>query len=195
MLSFIRGTVESISGNVVTIDVGGVGFSISVTPRTLSGMKLGQPATVSVSLIVREDSMSLYGFSNTDERRLFEILQTVSGVGPRLAQTILAAVEPEALATALASGDETTLMHIPGVGKKSAARLILEIGDKVQAVAVATPQPTWKDDVHAALVSLGWSAKEATTAVDSVASTDVDTSDPGSALRAALSTLNRSGRG
>lgn len=195
MYSHIRGMVTSISGNTVVVDVHGLGYAISVTPRTLSKLSRTEEVTIPVLLIVREDSMTLFGFSSEDEKTLFTLLQTVSGVGPKLAQTILAATEPEALASALVRGDEVALTKIPGVGKKSAARLILELGDKLTAVTSApAASSTWQDDVEAALVSLGWNAKEAAAAVAKVSDTDVDPHDPGAALRAALATLNRSSR-
>jgi Holliday junction DNA helicase RuvA len=195
MFSHIRGFVTSISGNTVVVDANGLGYAISVTPQTLSKLSRTEEVTIPVLLIVREDSMTLFGFSSEDEKTLFSLLQTVSGVGPKLALTILAATNPESLASAIVRGDELALTKIPGVGKKSAARLILELGDKLTAITT-TPQvaTSWQDDVEAALVSLGWNAKEAALAVSKVNDSDVDPKDPGAALREALATLNRSSR-
>ncbi|MEY3277734.1 MAG: hypothetical protein RLZZ426_220 [Actinomycetota bacterium] len=195
MFSHIRGFVTSISGNTVVVDANGLGYAISVTPQTLSKLSRTDEVTIPVLLIVREDSMTLFGFSSEDEKTLFSLLQTVSGVGPKLALTILAATNPESLASAIVRGDELALTKIPGVGKKSAARLILELGDKLNAITT-TPQvaTSWQDDVEAALVSLGWNAKEAALAVSKVNDSDVDPKDPGAALREALATLNRSSR-
>ncbi len=187
--------MTSISGNTVVVDANGLGYAISVTPQTLSKLSRTEEVTIPVLLIVREDSMTLFGFSSEDEKTLFSLLQTVSGVGPKLALTILAATNPESLASAIVRGDELALTKIPGVGKKSAARLILELGDKLTAITT-TPQvaTSWQDDVEAALVSLGWNAKEAALAVSKVNDSDVDPKDPGAALREALATLNRSSR-
>ena len=195
MLSFLRGEVVAISGTTVALDVCGVGYAISVSPKTLSQLRVGATVTLPVTLIVREDSMTLYGFMDNDERSLFELLMTVSGVGPKLAQTILAAIEPAALSDAIAAGNEAALVRIPGVGKKSAQRLILELGDKL--VRLSQPEAaavTWQNDVVSALVSLGWSQKEAQAAVDGLDESAVDPRDAGSALRLALASLNRTGR-
>lgn len=195
MLSFLRGHVVAISGTNLSLDVHGVGYSINVTPKTLSHLRIGSEATLPVALIVREDSMTLYGFLDSDERALFDLLLTVSGVGPKLAQTILAALEPASLSEAISSGNEAALVRIPGVGKKSAQRLILELGDKLIASAKANvAQKSWQDDVVAALTSLGWSQKEAQAAVDGLDESSIDPQDAGSALRMALSSLNRAGR-
>lgn len=195
MLAFLRGDVVTISGTTVSLDVSGVGYAISVSPKTLSQLRIGANVTLPVTLIVREDSMTLYGFLDNEERALFDLLMTVSGVGPKLAQTILAAIEPSALSEAISAGNEAALVRIPGVGKKSAQRLILELGDKlVRLGQPATAVNTWQDDVIAALVSLGWSLKESQAAVDAVDESTIDPRDPGSALRQALTSLNRTGR-
>jgi Holliday junction DNA helicase RuvA len=195
VLSFLRGEVVALSGTTLTLDVNGVGYSINVTPKTLSQLRIGTSASLPVALIVREESMTLYGFMDTDERSLFDLLMTVSGVGPKLAQTILSALEPAALSDAIASANEAALVRIPGVGKKSAQRLILELGDKllVTSKSVETKK-TWQEDVVAALTSLGWSQKEAQAAVDGLDESTIDPQDAGSALRMALSSLNRAGR-
>ncbi len=195
MLSFLRGEVVAISGTTVALDVAGVGYAVSVSPKTLSQLRLGNSVTLPVTLIVREESMTLYGFLDNDERALFELLMTVSGVGPKLAQTILAAIEPAALSDAIAAGNEAALVRIPGVGKKSAQRLILELGDKLVRLSKPTAAvSTWQEDVVSALVSLGWSQKESQAAVDGIDESTIDPRDPGSALRQALTSLNRTGR-
>ena len=195
MLSFLRGQVIGVAGTTVALDVHGVGYAVNVTPKTLSQLRVGSEATLPVVLIVREDSMTLYGFLDTDERAVFELLLTVSGIGPKLAQTILAALEPSALSDALATGNEAALVRVPGVGKKSAQRLILELGDKLVANGRTAPVAnTWRDDVVSALTSLGWSSKEAAAAVEGLDETTIDTQDPGSALRLALASLNRTSR-
>ena len=194
MISQIRGSVVSIAGNVIVVDVAGVGYEITVTPQTLTPLRIGSEVTVPVRMVIREDSMTLFGFSSTDERSLFDRLQTVNGVGPKLALTILAATSAESLIAAITQGDEAALVRIPGVGKKSAARLILELGDKLIAPASAKRIATWQQDVIDALVSLGWSTKDATAAVARIDESSIDVSDAGAALRAALTLLDKSGR-
>ncbi|MEY4322433.1 MAG: hypothetical protein RL410_214, partial [Actinomycetota bacterium] len=156
MIAQLRGIVVSILGNVIVIDAQGVGYEVTVTPQTLSTLRVGSESTIAIRMVVREDAMILFGFSSTDERALFDRLQTVNGVGPKLALTILAATSADALISAISSGDEAALVRIPGVGKKSAARLILELGDKLIAPAAAQAS-RWQTNVIDALVSLGWS--------------------------------------
>ena len=166
---------------------------MTVTPQTLSTLRVGNEATIAIRMVVREDAMILFGFSSNDERALFDRLQTVNGVGPKLALTILAATSADALIAAISSGDEAALVRIPGVGKKSAARLILELGDKL-VTSSATQSSRWQTNVIDALVSLGWSAKDATAVVGRIDEKSVDVEDAGSALRAALAMLDKSGR-
>ena len=194
MISQLRGEVVSITANVIIVDVSGVGYEVTITPHTLSTLRVGATCTLPIRMIVREESMTLYGFSSLQERALFAKLQTVNGIGPKLALTILAATTTETLVSAIAQGDEATLVKIPGVGKKSAARLIIELGDKVSAAAQPGKVSDWQRDVTDALVSLGWSQRDASLAVSKVDATKVDVADTGSALRAALAILDKSGR-
>jgi Holliday junction DNA helicase RuvA len=193
MIAQLRGIVVSILGNVIVIDAQGVGYEVTVTPQTLSTLRVGSESTIAIRMVVREDAMILFGFSSTDERALFDRLQTVNGVGPKLALTILAATSADALISAISSGDEAALVRIPGVGKKSAARLILELGDKLIAPAAAQAS-RWQTNVIDALVSLGWSTKDATSVVGRIDEKSIDVDDAGSALRAALAMLDKSGR-
>lgn len=191
MISLLRGSVVDIVSTKVVIDVAGVGYDVTVTPKTLSNLRPGDVVTLPVRLVVREDAMILFGFENNAERDLFDRLQTVNGVGPKLALTILAATTADNLINAIASGDEASLVRIPGVGKKSAARLILELGDKlVTQTAVAS----WQQDVIDALVSLGWSQRESTAVVSKLDESSINVKDPGTALRAALALLDKSAR-
>lgn len=194
MISQLRGNIVSVAGNVVVIDVAGVGYEVTVTPQTLSALRPGSDATIPVRMVIREDSMTLFGFSSTDERALFDRLQTVNGVGPKLALTILAATSAENLVSAITQGDEAALIRIPGVGKKSAARLILELGDKLILPTSTKRVAAWQQDVTDALVSLGWSTKDATAAVGRIDENSIDVHDAGAALRAALTLLDKSGR-
>src|SRR5207302_3836519 len=150
-------------------EVGGVGMAVQCTPNTLSGLRMGQQTKLATSLVVREDSLTLYGFADDDERQTFELLQTASGVGPRLAQAMLAVHSPDALRIAVATGDEKALTAVPGIGRKGAQRLLLELKDRLgepigsrSAAAVRTPGASgWRDQLHAALIGLGYAAREA----------------------------------
>jgi Holliday junction DNA helicase RuvA len=166
----------------------------------LATLRRGEPATVHTSLVVREDSLTLYGFTDADERSVFDVVQTVSGVGPRLAQAIVAALRPDALRQIVATEDVAALTQVPGIGKKGAQRLVLELRDKLGAPAGPVEASTspdgagpdlggWRPQVHAALVGLGWSSREADTALVVVAEeygTDADQIDVGVLLKTAL---------
>jgi Holliday junction DNA helicase RuvA len=177
MIASVSGTVAAISPDGAVIEVGGVGLSVHCAPGTLAGLRTGQPARLATSLVVREDSLTLYGFADDDEKQLFELLQTASGVGPRLAQAVLAVHSPDVVRRAIANADTTTLTRVPGIGKKGAERLVLELRDRIGPVAVGTDGATgvvgavWSEQVRQALVGLGWSAAQADQAVAAVAET------------------------
>lgn len=198
MISTVRGTVLSIALDHAVIEVGGIGLAVLATPSTLASLRAGEPAQLATTLVVREDSLTLYGFADDDARELFVLLQTVSGIGPRLALAALAVLEPDALRAALADGNVAVLTKVPGIGKKGAERLCLELRDKVTAVtsanvpATATaPAPGGvRADVVEALVSLGFAAKQAEQAVDAVLEQDGD-GDTSVVLRAALTSLGK----
>jgi Holliday junction DNA helicase RuvA len=192
MISFLRGTVVEISATSLVIDVSGVGYKVLVTPSLLQKVQINKDSKISVVQIIREDSNTLFGFADNEEREIFELLLTVNGIGPKLALTILAAADPQTLIQTFASGDEASLTRIPGVGKKSAARLILELKDKFRNAASAVSD--WETEVTSALVSLGWSLKEATSAVKGVKEKKLPHSDVPVALKSALELLNRIGR-
>lgn len=191
MISFLRGTVVEISATSLVIDVNGIGYKVLVTPSLLQQIHLNKDAKINIVQIIREESNTLFGFADNEEREVFELLLTVNGVGPKLALTILAAVDPKTLAQIIASSDEVSLTRIPGVGKKSAARLILELKDKFRT---SHPQSDWESEVTNALVSLGWSIKEATGAVKGVRDNGLPHSNVPIALKSALELLNRIGR-
>src|SRR3954449_7287825 len=134
MIASVRGRVASVAPDGAVVEVGGVGLSVICTPNTLAGLRVGEEARLSTSLIVREDSLTLYGFADDDARSLFELLQTASGVGPRLAQAVLAVHAPDVVRKAVATGDSTTLTRVPGIGKKGAERLVLELRDRIGSV-------------------------------------------------------------
>jgi Holliday junction DNA helicase RuvA len=182
------------------IEVGGLGLELQCAPSTIAELRLGQTATLAASLVVREDSLTLFGFADEDERQVFEILQTVTGVGPRLAQSLLAVHRPDSLRRAVADDDVAALMRVSGVGRKGAQRLVLELKDRLGAPAgvglggapTATHGgPVWHGQVHAALVGLGWSTREADVAVAAVAGEVPPDADVATVLRAALRALDR----
>lgn len=186
MIVHLTGTVVVALPSRVVIDVGGVGYEVIPTPRAIADIRVGSVATIQIFQIFREDSQTLYGFVDQSERAMFETLQKVAGVGPKLALTILAATTPDQLALALSNGDESALIRIPGVGKKSAARLILELADRLPKPAEAGV----RSDVTLALLNLGWNQKD----IDKVwleLGAESEGSDAGSLLKLALSRLGK----
>src|SRR5262245_62134266 len=131
MIASVRGRVASVSPDGAVVEVGGVGLQVICTPGTIASLGVGEQARLATSLIVREDSLTLYGFADDDARGLFELLQTASGVGPRLAQAVLAVHAPDVVRKAIATGDIATLTRVPGIGKKGAERLVLELRDRI----------------------------------------------------------------
>ncbi|BEP16096.1 Holliday junction branch migration protein RuvA [Acidothermaceae bacterium B102] len=204
MIASVAGRVLSMTLDAAVVEVGGVGLLVHCTPATLSGLRLGDAARLSTSLVVREDSLTLYGFGDDEEKACFELLQSATGVGPKLAQAAIAVLRPAALKQAIAYEDLDALVRVPGIGRKGAARIVIELKDKVLALGVlpvsATavggdrpPAPEWQPQVRAALLGLGYSAREADTAVETVAADAEtgDTTDTTALLRAALRTLSR----
>ncbi|MEW1659347.1 MULTISPECIES: Holliday junction branch migration protein RuvA [unclassified Streptomyces] len=204
MIAFVSGPVAALAPDTAVVEVGGIGMAVQCTPNTLSGLRIGQPAKLATSLVVREDSLTLYGFADDDERGTFELLQTASGVGPRLAQAMLAVHSPDALRLAVSTGDEKALTAVPGIGKKGAQKLLLELKDRLgspvgsaRPVAGAAAPAGWRDQLQAALVGLGYAAKEADEAVAAVAPQAEAAAAAGGTpqvpqlLKAALQTLNR----
>jgi Holliday junction DNA helicase RuvA len=179
VIASVAGRVAALGPDGAVVEVGGVGLAVSCTPGTLARLRVGEPARLSTSLVVREDSLTLYGFVDDDERSLFELLQTASGVGPRLAQAVLAVHPPNEVRRAVATADITALTRVPGIGKKGAERLVLELRDRIGSLEVSpaaagpavpvTPVAPWRDQVRQALVGLGWTAREAEEAVTAVA--------------------------
>lgn len=162
MIASVSGVVAAFSATGVVVRVGGVGLAVATTPATRALLRVGEQAELWTSLVVREDSLTLYGFSSDDERELFELLQTSSGVGPRLAQAVLTVHPPEAVVLALQTEDLVALCQVPGIGKKGAARIVLELKDKVGGTGAApTAAAGWRDSLTGALVGLGWSLTEA----------------------------------
>lgn len=204
MIAFVRGTVADVTLNSAVIEVGGVGLQLMCTPNTLATLRTGREATLPTSMVVREDSLTLFGFLDDDEKSVFELVQTSSGVGPKLAQAVLAVLGPDELRIAIATEDVKTLTLVPGIGQKGAQRMILELKDRIGTpIGTSRPGPSptrgavWRDQVHEGLVGLGWSTKEAEKAVEAVAPEAASTisatgqPDVGALLRAALRSLSK----
>jgi Holliday junction DNA helicase RuvA len=179
MIASVSGRVAAVSPDGAVVEVGGIGLAVQCTPGTIARLQVGENARLSTSLIVREDSLTLYGFADDDERSLFELLQTANGVGPRLAQAVLAIHPPREVRRAVSMADVKALMQVPGIGKKGAERLILELRDRLgvttsdtsfdgpvtAGLPSVTPVAPWKDQLTSALVGFGWSVKEADGAI------------------------------
>ncbi|NIH80172.1 Holliday junction branch migration protein RuvA [Amycolatopsis viridis] len=194
MISSVRGEVLSVGLDHVVVEVGGVGLAVQATPATLATLRRGEQVRLHTSLVVREDSLTLFGFADAEARELFGLLQTVSGIGPRLALAALAVLDPDKLRTALAEGNITVLTQVPGIGRKGAERLTLELRDKVTAAGAETAAVPAAGAVRAevveALTGLGFPAKQAEQAVEKVLAAGEAGTTP-AVLRAALSALGR----
>jgi len=195
MIASIRGEVLEVALDHVVIEASGVGYRVNATPSTLATLRRGAEARLVTAMIVREDSMTLYGFADSDSRDLFQTLLSVSGVGPRLAMATLAVHEAPALRQVLADGDVTALTRVPGIGKRSAERMVLELSDKVGPVYATAGVPATnghavRGPVVEALVGLGFAAKQAEEATDRVLAGETGATTS-TALRAALSLLGK----
>jgi Holliday junction DNA helicase RuvA len=184
MIASVNGRVAAVGPDGAVVEVGGVGLAVQCTPGTIARLQVGETARLATSLVVREDSLTLYGFADDDERQLFELLQTANGVGPRLAQAVLAIHPPREVRRAVSMGDLKALMQVPGIGKKGAERLVLELRDRLGSTSTdtpldggalpagagpITPVAPWRDQLSAALVGLGWNLREADSAVAALA--------------------------
>jgi Holliday junction DNA helicase RuvA len=181
VISHLDGTVCAIAPEGAVVEVGGVGLLVQCTPGTLATLRTGERARVATSLVVREDALTLYGFAADDERDVFELVQTASGVGPRLALAMLAVFTPDALRRAVAAEDVTALTRVPGIGRKGAQRIVLELAGRLGAPGMGSGQAQpaaggsrlpgaapWRDQVRAGLVNLGWQARDAELAIAAV---------------------------
>lgn len=198
MIAFVRGQVAGTTLSSAVLEVGGVGLELLCTPGTLAGLRTGSSATLATSMVVREDSMTLYGFADEDEKSVFELVQTASGVGPKVAQAMVAVLSPDDVRRAISADDVKTLTRVPGIGQKGAQRIILELKDRIgPPTGTTTTAPAvgssdaWREQVHQGLVGLGWSAKDAEKAIETVAPDAGDAADVATLLRAALRTLSR----
>ena len=196
MIAFVRGRVADLTLNAAVVDVAGVGYHVFCTPGTIAGLRLGEETQLATSMVVREDSQTLYGFADVDERDMFELVQTASGVGPKVAQAMLAVLSPDRIRQAIGSADHAALTTVPGIGRKGAERIVVELKDRVGAPAasvVSTGRTGWRDQVRDALQGLGWSVRDADRAVDTVAADAEPGPEPDvpTLLRAALRTLSK----
>ena len=195
MIASVRGRVLEIGLDHAVVEVGGVGLEVRTTPATLATLRRGDEAKLATALVVREDSLTLFGFADTHAKELFGLLLTVSGIGPRLALATLAVLDPDALRAALADGNITALTQVPGIGRKGAERLVIELRDKVGLLpGAASPvdgaNGTVRTAVVEALLGLGFAAKQAEQTVDAVLAEN-GVSDTAGVLRKALTTLGR----
>lgn len=196
MISFLRGTVAHVGLSTAVIDLNGAGMSVNATPQTLSKLRTGEEGKLFTSLIVREDSLTLFGFASDDEREVFDVLLSVSGVGPRLALAVLAVHDPEAIRVAAHTGDSKTFTKVPGIGPKVAGRIVLELAGKLvphgtpaAAAPAASAESVWKPQVVAAMTSLGWSEKDATGSIDKALADSPDLAEQGNVAEILRTTL------
>jgi Holliday junction DNA helicase RuvA len=201
VIASVHGRVAALGPDGAVVEVGGVGLAVSCAPGTLARLRVGETARLATSLVVREDSLTLYGFADDDERSLFELLQTANGVGPKLAQTILGVYPPREVRRAIATGDYPALVKVPGIGRKGAERIVLELRDRIGAIdgdptaaslAGVTAIAPWKDQVLHALAGLGFGNKEAAEAIETVAADSQDNPEVAVILRRAIQLLGRS---
>jgi holliday junction DNA helicase RuvA len=194
MIASVRGEVLDIALDHVVIEACGVGYKVMATPTTLATLHRGSEARLITAMIVREDSQTLYGFAAADARDLFLTLLGVSGVGPKIALATLAVYDAPSLRKALADGDVTALTRVPGIGKRGAERMVLELRDKIGPVhasgAVAFNGHSVRGPVVEALVGLGFALKQAEEATDKVLANEPEATTS-SALRSALSMLGK----
>lgn len=199
MISSLTGRVSAIALDALVLDVGGVGFAVRTTPQALAHARHGQELTMHTELVVREDSLTLFGFPRREETETFRIVQSVSGIGPRIALAVLAVLSPDDLRRAVAAEDTKAIARTPGIGPKVAQRMVLELKDRLgPADPVGTSEPGAhaagptaaagpEADVLEALVGLGWPEKAAGDAVQRAVA--AGERDPGALLRAALRSL------
>jgi len=172
MIATITGEVKAISLDRVVVEVGGVGLLVQVTPSAAAHLNLGTVVTFHTSLVVREESLALFGFLTSEAKQLFEQVQTVSGIGPKVALAILGSLSPEELASAISSENIAAIERVPGIGRKGAQRLILELKGKLTDLSeggrISSHQPVWREQLTNALISLGFAPKDSDRAITMV---------------------------
>ena len=198
MIAQLTGRVAAVGGTWLVVDLSGFGLKALCTPATAGAVRVGEQVTLHTSLVVREDSLTLYAFAEPGERDCFELVQSASGIGPKIAQAVVSVFSPEEFRVAVAAGNITALTRVPGIGVKGAQRLVLELKDKVAVLAGIGSSGSgpavaagWRDQVRAGLEGLGYSARDAEAACDRVAGMAADNPDTPVALllRAALRSL------
>ncbi|MGH3359118.1 MAG: Holliday junction branch migration protein RuvA [Nocardioidaceae bacterium] len=202
MIAFVTGRVAATNLTTAVIEVGGVGMLVHCAPGTIAGLRTGETATLSTTMVVREDSLTLYGFADDEERDMFELVQTANGVGPKVAQAMIAVLSPDDIRAAVANEDHKLITSVPGIGAKGAQRIVLELKDRIgpptgvlaTGAAPVAADNGWRSQVHEALLGLGWSSREAEKAVAAVApqaEEQGDAVDVPALLRGALRTLSK----
>jgi Holliday junction DNA helicase RuvA len=198
MIAQLTGTVAAVGESYAVVDVSGVGYAVHAGAHTLANLKVGSETVLAISTIVREDSITLHGFNTAEERDLFELLQSAQRIGPRIARDAIEVLSPDALRYAIATGDTATLSRIPGVGKKGAERIVLDLADKIGPVDIggvpkqAGSRPGgWRTQVSQGLQALGWSAKEADTAIAKLDAEGADGTDVPTLLKQAIRLLGK----
>lgn len=202
MISTLRGVPQQVNLNNAVIEVGGFGMLIQATPQTLATLQVGREAFVHTSMVVREDSMTLFGFASGDEREVFDVLTGVSGIGPRTGLAILSVHTPEEVRIAASTKDTKAFTKVSGIGPKGAQRIVLELNGKLVPTGAPVPAgspaaPTWEPQVLEALTGLGWTEKDANKALEALAKNDPEIVATGSVpeiLRAVLRSLGRGNR-
>lgn len=198
MISFVSGVVRAAGATSVVVEAGGIGFELNCTPQAAAGVRIGESVTLPAMLVVREDSMTLFGFSTAAEREEFAMVQNASGVGPKLAMAIVSVLGPAELKSAVLAGDLPALCRVPGIGQKGAQKLVIELKDRVLALDAGESSPapsstdgSWRGQVREGLIGLGYSSKEADRAADSIEDLATTTPTPpiGALMRAALASL------
>jgi len=201
MISSLTGEIQHLGTENAVISVSGVGYVFSASPNTLSALRLGQDVTVQTLLLIRDDNPVLYGFGTADEREIFEIMMTVSGIGPRIALAVLSVFHPDEVRQHIDEQDDKAFTKVPGIGPKSARRIILELSGKLvpreepnqpDAKKNRSSEPVWQDQVQQALIGLGWTEKDSLKGIESALAADpalVQSTDVSAALRATLQNL------
>ena len=203
MIDRVRGTVVALGSDYLSVDLGPVALRVLVPPQVSADVRVGSDVALHTALVVREDGWTLYGFTDAEHCQVFEQVQTVSGIGPRIALALVSVLGPEDLRRAVEAEDLATLTTVPGIGKKGAQRIVLELKDRLGppvssgSSATTRKDESWRVAVAAGLTSLGWNAREADAAVEQLAGrladiTDEDNPDVGLLLKAALRSLDRS---
>jgi Holliday junction DNA helicase RuvA len=203
MIDRVRGSILAIGADFLSVDIGPLALRVMVPPQTCADVRVGSEVEVHTALVVREDSWTLFGFLDSEQCQVFQQVQTVSGIGPRIALALVSVLGPEELRRAIDAEDLAALTSVPGIGKKGAQRIVLELKDRIGAPVSASPRAAggggepWRASVAAGLTSLGWNPKEAEAAVEVIAPrlaeiTDADDPDVGVLLKEALRSLDRS---